>query len=158
MPWWCLQIDLLFKWLMSDSLWEETKSGFPQKGSVFGALMCALVDWCQRVINQLSKPGGWFNIQMSTYQHRKSNCGDKTILRLSYLHNGTSYTGKIASLNWIRALTSLKYPTLPSRYQWVELTLAFSWTHVQLCSRCCEKSGLYPFFIVLFIFTGENQY
>ena len=49
-------------------------------------------------------PGGWFNINMSSYQYRKSHCGDKTILRPSYLHNGISYTGKMTSLYWIRAL------------------------------------------------------
>ena len=31
-------------------------------------------------------------------------CGDKTIVRLSYLNNGISYTGKMTSLHWIRAL------------------------------------------------------
>ena len=40
---------------------------------------------------------------MTSYQYRKSHCGDKTILRPSYLHNGISYTGKITSLYWIRA-------------------------------------------------------
>ena len=33
-----------------------------------------------------------------------SHCRDKTILRPSYLHNGISYTGKMTSLYWIRAL------------------------------------------------------
>ena len=32
-------------------------------------------------------PGPWFNIKMSSYQYRKSNCGDKAILWSSYLHN-----------------------------------------------------------------------
>ena len=41
---------------------------------------------------------------MTSYQYRKSHCGDKTILRPSYLHNGISYTGKMSSLYWIRAL------------------------------------------------------
>ena len=35
---------------------------------------------------------------MSSYQYRKPHCGDKTILRPSYLHNGISYTGKMTSL------------------------------------------------------------
>ena len=50
-------------------------------------------------------PGGWINIKikMSSYQYRKSHCGDKTILRPSYLHNGISYTGKTTSLYWIEA-------------------------------------------------------
>ena len=47
-------------------------------------------------------PGPWFNIKMLSYQYRKSHCGDKTILRPSYLHNGISYTGKMTSLYWIR--------------------------------------------------------
>ena len=29
---------------------------------------------------------------MSPYQYRKSHCGDKTVVRSSYLHNGISYT------------------------------------------------------------------
>ena len=41
---------------------------------------------------------------MLSYLYRKSHCGDKTILRLSYLHNGISYTGKMTSLYWIRFL------------------------------------------------------
>ena len=40
---------------------------------------------------------------MSSYQYRKSHCGDKTVVRSSYLHNGTSYTCKMQSLYWIRA-------------------------------------------------------
>ena len=46
-------------------------------------------------------PGPWFNIKMSSYQYRKSHCGDKTVVRSSYLHNGISYTGKMTSLYWI---------------------------------------------------------
>ena len=46
-------------------------------------------------------PGPWFNIKMSSYQYRKSHCGDKTVVRSSYLHNGISYTDKIVSFYWI---------------------------------------------------------
>ena len=45
--------------------------------------------------------GPWFNIKMLSYQYGKSHCGDKTILRPSYLHNGVSITGKTAPLYWI---------------------------------------------------------
>ena len=38
--------------------------------------------------------GGWFNINMSSLQYRKSHCGNKTILRPSYLQNGISYVAK----------------------------------------------------------------
>ena len=41
-----------------------------------------------------SSPGPWFNKKMSSYQYRKSHCGDNTVVRSSYLHNGISYTGK----------------------------------------------------------------
>ena len=47
-------------------------------------------------------PGGWFNIKMSSYQYRKSHCGDKMVERSCYLHSGISYTGKMTSLYWIR--------------------------------------------------------
>ena len=33
-------------------------------------------------------PGPWSSIKMSSYQYRNSHCGDKTVLRPSYLHNG----------------------------------------------------------------------
>ena len=46
------------------------------------------------------RPGPRFNIKMSSYQHRKSHCGDKTAVRSSYLHNRISYTGNMASLYW----------------------------------------------------------
>ena len=49
------------------------------------------------------RTGSRFNIKTPSYQYRKSHCGDKTILRPSYLHNGISYTGKMTSLYWIRA-------------------------------------------------------
>ena len=53
---------------------------------------------------------------MSSYQYRKSHCGDKTVVRSSYLHNGISYTGKMLSLYWIGA-QSLKVQTVQlSRY------------------------------------------
>ena len=48
-------------------------------------------------------PGPWFNIKMSSYQYRESHCGDKTVVRSSYLHNEISYTGKMTSLYWIGA-------------------------------------------------------
>ena len=52
--------------------------------------------------------GPWFNIKMPFNQFRKSHCGDKTVVRTSYLHNGISYTGKMTSLYWIRAQVAFK--------------------------------------------------
>ena len=48
-----------------------------------------------------------YKLKMPSYQYRKSDCGDKTILRPSYLHNGISYTGETTSLYWIGAQDSL---------------------------------------------------
>ena len=42
-----------------------------------------------------------FNRKMSSYRYRKSHCGDKMVVRSSYLHNGISYTGKMSPLYWI---------------------------------------------------------
>ena len=61
--------------------------------------------------------GSWFNIKMSSYQCRKSHCGDKTILRPSYLHNGISYTSKMTSFYWIRALAADAWAPCVPRYQ-----------------------------------------
>ena len=33
----------------------------------------------------MAEPGPWFNINMSSYQYRKSHCGDKTVERWSYI-------------------------------------------------------------------------
>ena len=52
----------------------------------------------------ITRTGPWFNIKMTCYQYRKSHCGDKTVVRSPYLHNGISYTGKMTSSYWIRAL------------------------------------------------------
>ena len=52
----------------------------------------------------LNRPGPQFNIKMTSYQYRKSHCGDRTVLRPSYLHNGISNTDKLTSLYWIRDL------------------------------------------------------
>ena len=63
-------------------------------------------DWesyLSKSAEQSSESGPQFNIKMSSYQYRKSHCGDKTVVRSSYLHNGISYTGKMWSLYWIRA-------------------------------------------------------
>ena len=41
---------------------------------------------------------------MSSFQYRKSHCGDKTVVRPSYQHNGNSYTGKTTYFCWIGPL------------------------------------------------------
>ena len=51
----------------------------------------------------LKRAGPWFNIKMSSHQFRKSHCGDKTVVRSSYLHNRISYTGKTSTVYWCMA-------------------------------------------------------
>ena len=76
-------------------------------------------------------PGGRINIKMSSYQYRKSHCGDKTIWWPSYLYNGISYTGKIKSLYWIRAHEGISsYSTLSqvdSTSKWI-IQVSICWT------------------------------
>ena len=73
------------------------------KGQLRGKCFHLMTSSCASII---SLSGPWFNIKMLSYQYRKSHCGDKTVVRSSYLHNGISYTGKISSLYWFGALMS----------------------------------------------------
>ena len=80
---------------------------FVPKGSVYNEPAFATTYylnqwWPNSLSTTQASPGPWFNIKLF-YRRRKSHCGDKTILRPSYLHNGISYTGKTASLYWIGA-------------------------------------------------------
>ena len=69
--------------------------------------------------------GPRFNIKMLSYQYRKSHCGDKTVVRSSYLHNGISYTSKMSSLYWIGTqymkILSIYWPFVRGIYQWIPL-------------------------------------
>ena len=82
--------------------------------------------------------GPWFNIKMSSYQYRKPHCGDKTVVRSSYLHNGVSYTGKMSFLYWISPQVAY---TVPSQYldQWCWNTLNYI---DGLAQDCSDSSAL----------------
>ena len=56
------------------------------------------------------RPGPWFNIKMSSFQNRKSHCGDKTVVRPPYLQSGISYAGQVVSVYWISPPTHKWYP------------------------------------------------
>ena len=84
----------------------------------------------------------WYS-KISSYQYRKSHCGDKTILRPSYRHNGISYTGKI-SLYWIRALVApnvcrkcLVIFQLKMGLQWDQISVEFE-------LRCSRRQWMVP--------------
>ena len=74
--------------------------------------------------------GSRFNIKMTSYQYKKSHCGDKTILRPSYLHNGISYTRKMTSLYWIRALVIYWEYTWYGSVNPLDLNFAMRWYYV----------------------------
>ena len=81
--------------------WNTTKSG-----SSINTL------WSLTSVNtSFEEPLPWFNNKIPSYQYRKSHCGDKTILRPSYLHNGISYTDKTTALYWIWTLLVMRIPT-----------------------------------------------
>ena len=50
------------------------------------------------------------NIKMPSYQYSKSHCRDKTVIRLSYIHNEVSNTGKKIFLYWITSPNSTSHP------------------------------------------------
>ena len=81
-------------------------------------------------ILRVNEAGPWFNIKMSSYQYRKSHCGDKMVVRSSYLHNGISYTGKVTSLYWIGAQVSMS---------WIIITFHNMW---DIISHSCHKQGI----------------
>ena len=70
-------------------------------------------------------PRPWFNIKMSSYQYRKYHCGDKTVVRSSYLHNGISYTGKMTYLYWIRAQERCPFIEMNYWYFFIQLYIFF---------------------------------
>ena len=92
--------------------------------------------------NGITYAGPRFNIKTTSYQYRKSHCGDKTILRPSYLHNGISYTGKTTSLYWIKAQMTLGNTgnfsvNICEAHR--EGRIKHRSQRTQICSRCCQS-------------------
>ena len=79
----------------------------------------------------------WAPIQYKdvSYQYRKSHCGDKTVVRSSYLHNGICYTAKMSSLE----SPDLYLPICCSN---ASLTWGQSYDHQSLQSRHNEPDGV----------------
>ena len=69
-----------------------------------------------------------FNIKMS-YQYRKSHCGDKTVVRSSYLHNGISYTGKMTSFYWISPLSDIDPDNMCNLHLMFRCKITSMWCH-----------------------------
>ena len=94
------------------------------------------------LLQSCTKPsisGNWINIKMPSYQYRKSHCGDMTILRPSYLHNGISYTDKTFILNQgpdFHVIWSCRCHTLTHTAM---LTQRCWHSHTRRCCRCCSS-------------------
>ena len=119
---WWLHVVAIFSLLLA--LWLETQVDCPHKGSVMRSLDDSFVGIPNKPLNKQSSDREFetywpscdtivmgmgicrprFNIKMPSYQYRKSHCGDKTVVRSSYLHNGISNTSKMTSLYWISSL------------------------------------------------------
>ena len=93
--WLTVMVPRFIIWITHSSLIEHISHA---STILFGMKLILLLQ------TKLTETGPRFNIKMTSYQYRKTHCGDKTIFRPSYLHNGISYTDKMTSLYWIRAL------------------------------------------------------
>ena len=82
---------------------------------------------------------------MTSYQYRKSHCGDTTILRPSYLHNEIIYTGK-TSLYWIGAL-SIK----------IKKTLFNPFSAITVCTVRCRYNVVQYVMILHTILQPQQQ-
>ena len=89
-----------------------------------------LMPWC------LHERWHWFNIKMSSYLCRKSHCGDKMVIRSSYLHNGISYRGKMTSLYWISHLVLVFLKSASQRIDveksWHAIDVEKSWHDIDV--------------------------
>ena len=83
------------------------------------------------IIHGSSWSGPWFNSKMSSYQYRKSHCGDKTVVRSSYLHNGFSYTDKMTSLYWFSPLRVIIIWSIIHGSSWSGLIKTGRWGKLQ---------------------------
>ena len=112
--------DDIFKWIfLNENVWISIKISlnFVPKGWINNIpVLVQIMAWRHPGDKPLSEPmiisllkhicvtrPQWFYIMMLSYPYRKSHCGDKTVIWLSYLHNGISYTGKMTPLYWIKA-------------------------------------------------------
>ena len=104
-----------------------------------------------RMFDTKQLSGAWFNIVMPSYQHRKSHCGDKTILRPSYLNNGISNASKMASLYWIKVLN----------YCWLIVTWilmnTFKWKFDQYTAIFTQENALENFICKIAIILSRHR-
>ena len=109
----------------------------------------------------LKYSGPWFHTKMSSYQYRKSHCGDKTVVRSSYLHNGISYTGKMASLywtsngSWCMGIKGEMSGTVCVTFTWD--MYIYIWVVYSLCFFCCLFITVTWWYVWCFEWASGNQ-
>ena len=122
--------------------WMYNSGNAMKEWYTLSALLCSYVipTLLLSISQKLKASGPWLNIKMSSYQYRKSHCGDKTILRPPYLHNGNSYTGKTTSLYWIGAQMIIIWqnPRKSSTFSPSLLVGCLGNKHFIIPLRCCR--------------------
>ena len=84
---------------------------------------------------------------MSTNLCRKSHCGDKMDIRSSYLDNGISYTGKMASLYWTNpdySVMSYQYHSCWCHDAWWRHQMETFSTLLAICAGNSPVPGEFP--------------
>ena len=120
---------------------------------IFVSIYCYLTKYCRICHNQycsrllacmlrkFSAPEPWINIKMLSYQYTKSYCGDKTVVRSSYLHTGISYTGKMSSLYWFRNQVAMMVGVTKGYIPKVlPRNRATGWLHQRKCGGCMRTT------------------
>ena len=107
---WCCQWNNLEWYGLLILYWLRAFTTFIVHPTPIGPYHLGLLHWHRgNYIIVLLELEPRFNIKMSSYQYRKSHCGDESIVRWSYLHYKISYTGKTTSLYWISPLEVCQY-------------------------------------------------
>ena len=69
------------------------------------------------------RSGPWFNIKMPYYQYRKSHCGDKMVVRSSYLRNGNSFSMLV---RWQHYIEPILEPILWMQFENCDFQFCFT--------------------------------
>ena len=92
-------------WCRDHSVYASSQWEMTLHCNVISHWLGAYTEWPCLVRSSGILPDPWFNIKMSViYQYRKSQCGDKMVIRLSYLRCGNSF------LYWYDCIFILNQP------------------------------------------------
>ena len=93
----------------------------------------------QSIIYQHKIDKALIQYKMSSYQHGKSHCGDKTILRPSYRHNRISFTDRALFVYWIGPLVAEILPIWKhlTFYLTAAMAVMTQWRNQAHCWQFC---------------------